>query len=263
MNRQNVLSVQRIHLSFAIGRRQRMQILRDVNLDIKQGQTVALVGESGSGKSTLARLIMGLHNKEQGEIYFNDEPMPALFTGTDYRRYAGRLQMIFQDPYSSLNPRWNASRIIKEAFTLQGQETTEKTLLNCLQQVGLQAQHLSLYPHQLSGGQRQRLGIARALVMKPQLLICDEPTSALDVSVQAQIINLLMDLKTEFKLSLLFITHDLALARLIADKVAVMCQGEIVECGDSETLFIQPEHPYTKTLLDAVLGKELKTGAKE
>ncbi len=249
-----VLSVRELCQSFSSGRGQRTEVLRQVSLDIYEGQVLALVGESGSGKSTLAKMIMGLYRRERGEIFLDGKPMPTRFSALDFRRYASQLQMIFQDPYGSLNPRWPARRIVEEAFRLQGREVSESILLACFEQVGLQSQHLLLYPHQLSGGQRQRLGIARALAVGPRLLICDEPTSALDVSVQAQIINLLMDLRKQYQLTLLFITHDLALARLIADEVLVMYQGEIVERGDSERVFSTPQHPYTKKLLDAVLG---------
>lgn len=228
-------------------------VLKGLSLTVDQGEVLAVVGESGSGKSTLAKAIVGLNNSSQGNIYLQGERLPDRFRNRDFKKYASLMQMVFQDPYASLNPRWSVERILKESLSLQ-ERGDFSALVEKLSQVGLQKHQLPLYPHQLSGGQRQRVGIARALAASPKLLICDEPTSALDVSVQAQIINLLLRLKVQRGLTLIFISHDLALARLIADKVVVMQQGVIVEQGTCRQVFQNPQHAYTRNLLSAIPG---------
>jgi peptide/nickel transport system ATP-binding protein len=204
-----------------------------VSFEIAKGETLALVGESGCGKSTVARLIAGLYAPTEGTI--------------DFR--GARLQMIFQDPYASLNPRWRVRKIIAEPMKFLNEE---KPVSQFLTQVGLSPDDAERYPHEFSGGQRQRISIARALAGEPELLICDEPTSALDVSVQAQILNLMAELQERLGLTYLFISHNLAVVSLVADRVGVMYLGKIVELAPAARLFATPRHPYTRMLLDAV-----------
>jgi peptide/nickel transport system ATP-binding protein len=204
-----------------------------VSFEISKGETLALVGESGCGKSTVARLIAGLYTPTEGRIEFRGQ----------------RLQMIFQDPYASLNPRWRVRNIIAEPMQFLNEK---KPVEDFLLQVGLSPDDAERYPHEFSGGQRQRISIARALAGEPDLLICDEPTSALDVSVQAQILNLMAELQQRLGLTYLFISHNLAVVSLVADRVGVMYLGRIVELADAAELFSRPRHPYTRMLLDAV-----------
>ncbi len=204
-----------------------------VSFEVSKGETLALVGESGCGKSTVARLIAGLYAPSEGRVEFHGR----------------RLQMIFQDPYASLNPRWRVRKIIAEPMMFL---QTKKDVSEFLLQVGLSPDDAERYPHEFSGGQRQRISIARALAGEPELLICDEPTSALDVSVQAQILNLMADLQERLGLTYLFISHNLAVVSLVADRVGVMYLGRIVELAPAAQLFANPRHPYTRMLLDAV-----------
>jgi peptide/nickel transport system ATP-binding protein len=216
--------------------REPRRILRAVDrisFEISKGETLALVGESGCGKSTVARLIAGLYTPTEGRIEFRGQ----------------RLQMIFQDPYASLNPRWRVRNIIAEPMQFLNEK---KPVEDFLLQVGLSPDDAERYPHEFSGGQRQRISIARALAGEPDLLICDEPTSALDVSVQAQILNLMAELQQRLGLTYLFISHNLAVVSLVADRVGVMYLGRIVELADAAALFSRPRHPYTRMLLDAV-----------
>lgn len=225
-----------------------------VTLDIAPGETLALVGESGSGKSTLARVLVGLEAPTAGSVHFLGEPLPA-FPSAARRARSRDLQMVFQDPDASLNPRRTVGSAVGEPLDIHerlGRAERERRIQTLLAQVGLDAALQSRYPHELSGGQRQRVCIARALAVHPKLLVCDEAVSALDVSVQAQILNLLADLKRELGLSYLFITHDLRVVRHIADRVAVMYLGQIVELGPTAQVFTEPAHPYTRVLLDAV-----------
>jgi len=208
-----------------------------VSFEVSKGETLALVGESGCGKSTVARLIAGLYAPTEGTIDFRGR----------------RLQMIFQDPYASLNPRWRVRKIVAEPLRfLNGETSHSERVSQLLKQVGLSPDDADRYPHEFSGGQRQRISIARALAGEPELLICDEPTSALDVSVQAQILNLMADLQERLGLTYLFISHNLAVVSLVADRVGVMYLGRIVELASASDLFARPRHPYTRMLLDAV-----------
>src|SRR6185436_4416376 len=204
-----------------------------VSFEVTKGETLALVGESGCGKSTVARLIVGLHAPSEGRLEFHGRSM----------------QMIFQDPYASLNPRWRVRKIIAEPMMFV---KTEKTIDELLIQVGLSPDDAERYPHEFSGGQRQRISIARALAGEPDLLICDEPTSALDVSVQAQILNLMAELQERLGLTYVFISHNLAVVSLIADRVGVMYLGRLVEIASAKDLFSRPRHPYTRMLIDAL-----------
>lgn len=237
------------------GRLSGVKAVDDVSLTVNRGETVALVGESGSGKSTLGRLVNRLIEADTGEIFLDGENVRAL-RGNDRRQLYRRVQMVFQDPMASLNPRHRIIDTMARPLRLHGlvQSTDEarQKATALLAEVGISSEALDRFPHEFSGGQRQRIGIARALSVGPDLVICDEPVSALDVSVQAQIITLLEDLKVRRNLAQLFIAHDLALVRRIADRVAVMYRGRIVEIGETEAMFREPAHPYTRALLAAV-----------
>lgn len=222
-----------------------------VDLVVRQGETVGLVGESGSGKSTLARLSTRLLDPTAGKVSIAGRDVTRL-SGRKLRPVRRKIQMVFQDPQASLNPRQSVGTILTTPFKAQGIRPTRAQLVELVGQVGLSEEHLERYPHEFSGGQRQRIGIARALAMKPELLICDEPVSALDVSVQAQVLNLLADLKDELGLSYVLVAHDLAVVRQVADRLAVMYLGTIVEEGPAAEVYSSPAHPYTRALLSAV-----------
>jgi oligopeptide/dipeptide ABC transporter ATP-binding protein len=237
---------------FELGRGQRVHAVDDVSLCIYPNEVVGLVGESGSGKSTLGKTVVGLHDKTAGQVTFNGAQLPARYGGDDFRAMASKMQMIFQDPYSSLNPRMTVGEIVSEGLRLRQDLTpavVQEKVAHWLRLVGLSPDHQSRYPHEFSGGQRQRIGIARALILEPEFVVCDEPISALDVSVQAQVVNLLGDLTKELGLTLLFIAHDLSMVRYISDRMAVMYLGSLVEVGTSAQVFFDPKHPYTETLI--------------
>lgn len=226
--------------------------VKNVSLAIQRGETLGLVGESGSGKSTLARAICGLQNPTSGDVTYLGHPLKRMRKAPDLRRDFLSLQMIFQDPFSSLNPRQRVGQLLGEPLRIHGLangNTVEDIVVDLLERVGLSAEDRTKFPHQFSGGQRQRIGIARALTVQPKFLICDEPTSALDVSVQAQVLNLLKDLQSELGLTMLFVSHDLAVIRQMSDRIAVMRQGELCEVVPSEQLFEAPGHSYTRELL--------------
>lgn len=226
-----------------------------VSFELEQGEVLGLVGESGCGKSTLARALLRLVEPTAGDIYFNGEnlvglPLKAL------RESRRKMQMIFQDPLASLNPRMTVGDIIAEPLrvfcTSFSRTEIRQRVCTIMERVGLSTNQINRYPHQFSGGQCQRIGIARALILQPNLVICDEPVSALDVSIQAQIINLLADLRTDLGLSLLFVSHDLGIVKQISDQVMVMYLGKIVEMNDTDTLYRTPKHPYTQVLIQAI-----------
>jgi len=227
-----------------------------VSFSIERGSTLALVGESGCGKSTVARLLVGLYTPTRGGMRFDGQDAHAAFKTAEGRQLRRRIQMIFQDPYASLNPRWIVEDIIGEplrehGILKQGSEL-EQRVGELLKSVGLNPLDMAKYPHQFSGGQRQRISIARALATQPEFLVCDEPTSALDVSVQAQVLNIMKDLQREQGLTYLFISHNLAVVRHVADQVGVMYLGRLVELADKKALFEDPRHPYTRMLIDAI-----------
>jgi oligopeptide/dipeptide ABC transporter ATP-binding protein len=226
----------------------------DVSFEIAEGETLGLVGESGCGKSSTAKAILKLVDPTSGEITWRGQRIESL-SPAQMRPFRRELQAVFQDPYSSLNPRMRAADIVSEPirnFESAGENEIRERVAALFERVGLRADQMVKFPYEFSGGQRQRLGIARALAPKPKLIVCDEPVSALDVSVQAQVINLLMDLQNEFGLSYLFVAHDLAVVEHISHRVAVMYLGWIVELADTASLFTQPQHPYTMALLSAV-----------
>ena len=241
--------------------RQLLRAVDDVSFEVRKGETLALVGESGCGKSTIARLIVGLYAPSRGRINFDgieiSDPSASVAT-TGIRR---RMQMIFQDPYASLNPRWRVRNIVAEPIvvlkTLENKNQIHGRVAELLTQVGLAPEDGEKYPHEFSGGQRQRISIARALSGRPEFLVCDEPTSALDVSVQAQILNLMTELQARLRLTYLFISHNLAVVSHVADRIGVMYLGRLVEIAAAEDLFARPQHPYTRMLLDAVPDLEM------
>ncbi|HJP51184.1 MAG: ATP-binding cassette domain-containing protein [Pseudomonadales bacterium] len=239
---------------FNIGRNQTLHAVDGISLDIDDNEIMGLVGESGSGKSTFGKTLLGLHDRTGGTAYYNKELLPALFTAQDHLKYSRELQMIFQDPYSSLNPRMTVLDIVGEGLQIHGQHTRQQVkdeVADWLVKVGLNADHMSRYPHEFSGGQRQRIGIARAMIIQPKFVVCDEPISALDVSVQAQVINLLNSLKRSMGLTLLFIAHDLSMVRYVSDRMSVMYLGSLVETGPSDDVFFNPQHPYTQLLIES------------
>jgi oligopeptide/dipeptide ABC transporter ATP-binding protein len=247
-----LVEAQGVTKHFKLGRAQVVHAVDDVSLSIEKKEIVGLVGESGSGKSTFGKTLVGLHAKTAGEIRFAGELLPQRYTPADFRRYASRMQMIFQDPYSSLNPRMTVGEIIGEGLRLRAGSSGAKTREEVgawLARVGLERGHASRYPHEFSGGQRQRVGIARALIMQPEFVVCDEPISALDVSVQAQIVRLLGELKQSLGLTMLFIAHDLSMVRYVSDRMAVMYLGSLVEIGAADDVYFHPKHPYTQSLV--------------
>ena len=236
--------------------RQWVHAVDELSFAIERGRTLALVGESGCGKSTVARLLVGLHRPTAGDVLFDGQEIGAALAGPGALQLRRRMQMIFQDPYASLNPRWTVRDIVAEALTehrlVGGASELGERVVQLLASVGLVAGDMSKYPHQFSGGQRQRVSIARALATQPEFLVCDEPTSALDVSVQAQVLNLMKDLQQRHGLTYLFISHNLAVVRHVSDVVGVMYLGRLVELADKSAVFSAPRHPYTRMLIDAI-----------
>lgn len=249
----------KVHFPIVSGLLQRrvgeVKAVDDVSFAIERGTTVGLVGESGSGKTTIGRALIRLVNPTGGLILYEGKDITFL-RPRDFRPYRKKIQIIFQDPYNSLNPRLTIFSIIGEAleihFPKMNRSQRQDRVAALLSKVGLKADHMDRYPHEFSGGQRQRIGIARALAVEPEFIVCDEPVSALDVSVQAQIVNLLQDLQEELSLTYLFIAHDLAVVEHISDFVLVMNQGKIVEAATAEAIYENPQDPYTRKLLDAV-----------
>ena len=251
-NREKLIEMTNLKKYFPMKQKHVLKAVDNVTMDIYKGEVLSLVGESGSGKTTLGRTVSRLYNKTNGEI---------LFAGKEVEKYSvkeftKKVQMIFQDPQASLNPRMTVGDIIAEGIDIHGlaknkKERNEK-VYELLELVGLNREHANRFPHEFSGGQRQRIGIARALAVDPEVLVCDEPISALDVSIQAQVVNLLKDLQRERNLTLLFIAHDLSMVKYISDRVAVMYRGKVVELGTPEAVYNDPVHSYTKSLISAV-----------
>jgi peptide/nickel transport system ATP-binding protein len=254
IGRQPLLQVRDLKVHYAAPHGERVEAVRGVSFEVRGGQTVGLVGESGCGKSSLSRAIMRLVDSAGGQILLGGEDLTALH-GRALKPFRRRVQMVFQDPYASLNPRQNVATLLDTTLRIHAvgdRRERQQRAARMLDAVGLPSSALARYPHEFSGGQRQRIGIARALLLEPQLLICDEPVSALDVSVQAQILNLLVELKAQFNLAYLFISHDLAVVRYFADQVLVMNAGRIVESGTHQQVWQHPQHPYTQSLIEAV-----------
>lgn len=248
----DLVTIEHLVKYFDIGPNQRVHAVDDISLSIGEREIVGLVGESGSGKSTLGKAVVGLHNKTGGTVSFAGQELPQKYGPQDFQAHATQMQMIFQDPYSSLNPRMTVGEIVGEGLKLHrnlASTVIRDTVAQWLERVGLEADHMSRYPHEFSGGQRQRIGIARALILEPEFVVCDEPISALDVSVQAQVVNLLDELKESMGLTLLFIAHDLSMVRYVSDRMAVMYLGSLVEVGAADDVFFNPKHPYTKILI--------------
>jgi oligopeptide transport system ATP-binding protein len=242
---------------FGLGSKQ-VKALDDVSISIKAGSTLAIVGESGSGKSTLARCLLQLLPLDGGTVQFQGQDLASL-SGDALRAVRRNLQMVFQDPFASLNPRMKVGEIVGEGLLIHGLGNAKQRadkVLQMLERVGLTAADMHKYPHEFSGGQRQRVGIARALVLQPKLVVCDEPVSALDVSIQAQILLLLKELQREMGLSYLFISHDLRIVRHVADEIAVMHNGKILEQGGVESIYTAPQQAYTQNLLKAIPGRQ-------
>ncbi len=263
MNHKTIMQVENLKVHFDVSsegdmpwtKRKKLQAVNGVSFEIKSGETLGIVGESGCGKSTLARAIISMVPTETGKVLWFGKDLLAL-QKTEMRKHRKEIQMIFQDPLASLNPRMTIGEIIAEPLKTHYPKTSRadiKTRVgDVMNKVGLLENLINRYPHEFSGGQCQRIGIARALILKPKLIICDEPVSALDVSIQAQVINLLMDLQKEMDLTLIFIAHDLSIVKHISTKIMVLYMGNMVELANSEDIYNHPRHPYTQALISAV-----------
>lgn len=249
-----LLEVKNLKKQFKVDRKTKVKAVEDISFQVYEGETFGLVGESGCGKTTLGRTILRLYNPTEGYIKFKDKDISKA-KGKEFIEFKKNAQIIFQDPYASLDPRMTIGEIVSEGlgvhFNLNKEETLSKTK-GILKKVGLGDDYINRYAHELSGGQRQRVGIARALAVEPEFIVCDEPISALDVSIQAQIINLLIELQKDYGLTYLFISHDLSMVRYISDRIGVMYLGSFAEIGESDVVFNKPLHPYTKALISAI-----------
>jgi oligopeptide transport system ATP-binding protein len=256
LEKEKLLEVKNLRKYFPAGKNGVLQAVDDVSFDIYKGETLGLVGESGCGKSTTGRTIIRLYDATDGEIYYEGEDVHGRKSRSELKKFNRKMQMIFQDPYASLNPRMTVKDIIAEGIDIHGlaknNKERDERVFELLETVGLNREHANRYPHEFSGGQRQRIGIARALAVDPDFIIADEPISALDVSIQAQVVNLMMELQKERGLTYLFIAHDLSMVKHISDRVGVMYLGNIVELTTSDELYEEPLHPYTQALLSAI-----------
>ena len=254
MSEEILFELKNVSKFFPLEGRRVLKAVDDITLTLKKGEIFGLVGESGCGKSTLGKTLVRLYEPTGGQIFYKGRDISAL-KGKDAKQYASEVQMIFQDPYASLDPRMTIGDIIMEGMRIHhigtAKQRTER-MFELLDLVGLSADHAQRFPYEFSGGQRQRVGIARALAVNPEFIVCDEPVSALDVSIQAQIINLLKRLQKQLGLTLLFIAHDLSVVRYLSDRVAVMYLGSMVETAEAEELYLNPIHPYTQGLLEAI-----------
>ncbi|MCS4481645.1 ATP-binding cassette domain-containing protein [Clostridium botulinum] len=262
MENENLIEVRNLKKYFKVGKDAILKAVDGVSFDIRKGETLGLVGESGCGKTTCGRTILGLYEATEGEVRFEGINIHD-FNKKEKREFTKEAQIIFQDPYASLNPRMTVADIIGEGIDIHeiytGGERLNK-IYELLSLVGLNKEHASRFPHEFSGGQRQRIGIARALAIEPKFIVCDEPISALDVSIQAQVVNLLIDLQNKLGLTYLFIAHDLSMVRHISDRVGVMYLGNVLELSNSKELYEKPLHPYTKALLSAIPVPDPKLG---
>jgi len=256
----NLLEIKNLNVVYEtkksfLGETTQVCAVNNISLDIKEGEILAIAGESGCGKSTLAKTVMKLVPLKSGQILFNKKDITNIKTDEDIKSFYKNIQMVFQNPYASLNPKMKIGEILQEPLKINtklSNDDISKIIEEKIEQVGLDKNALNLYPHEFSGGQRQRIAIVRALIMEPKFIIADEPVSALDVSIQAQIINLLKQLKEDYNLTILFISHDLSVIKYLSDRIAVMYLGEIVEIGTTNEIFNNPKHPYTQALLSAV-----------
>lgn len=257
MSDDNILEIKNLNVDYvssALGQKKTVRAVDNLSLDIKRGEIFAIAGESGCGKSTLSKAIVRLVEPSSGEIIYNNENTLEL-KGDKLRGFRENVQMVFQNPYASLNPKMKIRDILAEPLIINrklSKQEIDKIINQKIKQVGLSENHLLLYPHEFSGGQRQRIAIARALVLNPNFVIADEPVSALDASIQAQIINLIKELKNQYQMTMMFISHDLNVIRYLADRVGIMYLGELVEIGTRDEIFNSPQHPYTKLLLDSI-----------
>ena len=256
MTDDKILEVNHLCKYFSSGKKSVMKAVDDVSFFVKRGETFGLVGESGCGKTTTGRTIIRLYKPTSGEVIFNGKRIDGRLSKEDSRAVTSKMQMIFQDPIASLNPRMTVEEIICEGAKINklfpDKESMRKRMYEMLDLVGLTREHATRYPHEFSGGQRQRIGIARALITQPDMIIADEPISALDVSIQAQVLNLLNDLRKDLGLTILFIAHDLSVVKYFSDRVAVMNRGRIVELSSASQVYDHPVHPYTKSLFSAI-----------
>ncbi|WFR57718.1 ATP-binding cassette domain-containing protein [Anaerocolumna sp. AGMB13025] len=254
-DREIVLSVQHLKKYFNVGKGSVLKAVDDISFDIYKGETLGMVGESGCGKTTCGRTCIGLYDKTDGQVLYKGKDVHTLM-GKERFEFKKKVQMVFQDPYGSLDPRMTVSDIIGEGIDIHhlasGKTERQNMIYNYLEMVGLNREHANRFVHEFSGGQRQRIGIARALVVQPEFMVLDEPISALDVSIQAQIVNLLVELQKKMGLTYLFVAHDLSMVKHISDRVAVLYLGTLVELTTSEQLYANPNHPYTQALLSAI-----------
>lgn len=249
-----LITLDHVSKHFHVGNKQTLVAVNDVSLDIYQGETLGVVGESGCGKSTLGRVVMGIYRPSKGKLYYRGEEVNLKHTKDRYA-YSEKAQIIFQDPYASLDPRMTVGSIISEGMEIHNmfdRQKRQERVYELLETVGLNREHANRFPHEFSGGQRQRIGIARALAINPEFIVCDEPISALDVSIQSQIINLLKDLQKELNLTYMFIAHDLNIVKYISNRIAVMYLGNLVELAESDEIYAHTLHPYSQALLASV-----------
>ena len=255
MSEKTLLEVEGLKKYFQVGKGQTLKAVDDISFQIKKGQTLGLVGESGCGKTTVGRTLLRIYEPDAGKILFDGKDISRV-SKKEAKELTRRMQMVFQDPYASLNPFFTVGEIVEEGMKIHKMYHSEtermERVYELLEMVGLNKDHANRFPHEFSGGQRQRVGIARALALNPEFIVCDEPISALDVSIQAQVVNMLMKFQEEMDLTYLFIAHDLSMVRHIADQTAVMYLGTMVEYGSTKDVYEHPVHPYTKGLLSAV-----------